>query len=153
MLIWMPLIAATLHIVEEFVWPGGFAAWYRAYRPETAASVSARYLVAVNALLLGVCALAGVLGFTPRGAALFLTITAVLFGNALFHLAATIRRRLYSPGTITGVVLYLPLGVIGYAAVLQAHLATAGTAISAALLGGAYQLIANANHRRRAASM
>ena len=152
MLIWMPLVAAALHIVEEFVWPGGFAPWYRAYRPETAASVSSRYLFAVNALLLGVCALAGALGFTPRGAALFLTILAVLFGNALFHLAATIRMRHYSPGTITGVVLYLPLGVIGYVAVMHAHLATAGTAISAALLGGAYQLIANANHRRRAAA-
>ena len=153
MIIWMPLLAAALHIVEEFVWPGGFAAWYHAYRPEIARSASPRYLFLVNAVLLGVCALAGALGFTPRGAALFLTIVAVLFGNAIFHLAATIRLRRYSPGVITGALLYLPLGVYGYSAVLHAHLATAGTALSAAILGGAYQTIAVANHRRRVAAM
>jgi hypothetical protein len=153
MLTWIPLAAAALHIIEEFVWPGGFAAWYRQYHPAIARSVSARYLVIVNAILLGVCALAGVLGFTPRGAALFLTILAVLFGNAIFHLAATIRLRRYSPGVVTGVLLYLPLGVYGYSAVLSAHLASAETAIAAAILGGAYQTISVANHRRRAASM
>jgi hypothetical protein len=153
MLIWMPFFAAALHIIEEFVWPGGFAAWYRGYRPDIANSVSTRYLVIVNAVLLGLCALAAALGFTPRGAALFLTLVAVLFGNALFHLAATIRTRRYSPGVITGVLLYLPLGVYGYDAVLHAHLASTGTALSAAILGGLYQTIATANHRRRAAAM
>lgn len=31
-LFWAPLVAATLHIFEEFVWPGGFARWDREYR-------------------------------------------------------------------------------------------------------------------------
>ncbi len=33
---WLPLGAVMLHLLEEFVWPGGFADWYRWYRPERA---------------------------------------------------------------------------------------------------------------------
>src|SRR5262249_5803750 len=49
---WAPLCAATLHIVEEFVYPGGFAEWDRAYRPAFRESITPRLHVVVNALLL-----------------------------------------------------------------------------------------------------
>ena len=48
---WAPLCAASLHIFEEFVLPGGFAAWYRRYRPEIQKSITPRFLVIINALL------------------------------------------------------------------------------------------------------
>lgn len=147
---WIPLAAATMHIIEEFVWPGGFRAWYRDYRPEIASSLSTTFLVFINALLLALCALIVRLGLTPRGAALFLTITAVLLGNAVFHLRATIRMRRYSPGVVTGVALYIPLAICGYVVVLNAGLASIPTAIVSAVMGGSYQLLSMANHRRRA---
>ena len=148
---WMPLFAAALHIVEEFVWPGGFQTWYRQYRPEIAKSLSTTYLVLINGLLLALCALSGYLGFTPRGAALFLTIIAVLGGNGVFHLWATLRRKRYSPGVVTGIALYVPLAIYGYIAVLHAGLATVETAIVSAVMGSSYQWISVANHRRRSA--
>lgn len=151
-LTWTPLAAATLHVIEEFAWPGGFRSWYRDYRPEIARSLSATWLIGINALLLALCALIGRLGFTPRGAALFLTVIAVLFGNAIFHLRATIRMRRYSPGVITSIVLYVPLAIFGYFAVLDAGLATLQTAIVSAAMGSSYQFISMANHRRRAAA-
>lgn len=151
-LTWTPLAAASLHIFEEFAWPGGFRSWYRDYRPEIASSLSTTWLIGINALLLATCELIAYLGFTPRGAALFLTVIALLFGNAIFHLRATIRMRRYSPGVVTGVVLYVPLAIFGYFAVLDAGLATVQTAIVSAAMGSSYQFISVANHRRRVAA-
>ncbi len=150
---WLPLLVAALHIVEEFVWPGGFAAWYRAYRPDLAASVSNRFLFWINAALLFACVSAGIDGPSPYGAALFLTITALLFANGIFHLVATIKSKRYSPGVVTGVVLYLPLAIAGFPMILRSHHATLGTAAVAAILGGSYQFISWSIHRRRAAKL
>ncbi|HKR64380.1 MAG TPA: HXXEE domain-containing protein [Thermoanaerobaculia bacterium] len=148
LLFWLPLAAAALHIVEEFFWPGGFTVWYREYRPEVTKSTSKRFLFWINAALLFGCASVGIDGPTPYGAALFLTMTALLFTNAVFHIRATIRMRRYSPGVITGIALYMPLTIIGYAAILRMRLASPGTMIIAAILGGAYPLYSYAIHTR-----
>ena len=49
---WSLTIAALIHIFEEFVFPGGFKAWWCAYRPEIAASVTNRFLVIINVVLI-----------------------------------------------------------------------------------------------------
>lgn len=153
LLFWLPLAAAALHIVEEFAWPGGFAPWYREYRPEIARSVSPRFLFWINVALLVGCASVGIDGPTPYGAALFLTMTALLFSNAIFHLRATLRMRRYSPGVITGMTLYVPLALLGYATILRRGLASPATAVVAALLGCAYPFLSHAFHRRRDAAL
>ena len=56
-LLWLLPLAAILHIIEEFVFPGGFAAWYRNYKVSLAASFTARYLVIVNVILVVLCTL------------------------------------------------------------------------------------------------
>ncbi len=83
------------------------------------------------------------------GVAAWLTLAALLFSNAIFHLVGAAQTRRYSPGMITGLLLYMPNAVIGYMHFLRGGRATAGTAIVAALLGGSYHFIAFANHRRR----
>ena len=50
---WLPLVAVALHLVEEFAWPGGFADWYRDYRPERAASGLATAGMLVRAAVIG----------------------------------------------------------------------------------------------------
>src|ERR1700683_4786986 len=117
-----PLIAATLHVFEEFVYPGGFREWYAGYRPAISSSLSVRYLVVINAILLTVCALVAVAGPSPNGVANWFVLTSILFWNAIFHVRAVIRRRKYSPGVVTSVVLYLPLAVVGSFILLQSRL-------------------------------
>ena len=149
-LFWAPLAAASAHVVEEFVFPGGFARWYRAYRPEIAESVTPRFLVAINAALLFGCFAVGVDQNASFGPAFFLAMTALLAENGLFHLAATIRTRRYSPGVITGVALYVPLAAYGsFALVSSGHVSPAIAAVAAAA-GASYQFLSVANHRRRA---
>jgi hypothetical protein len=67
--LWFPLAAVALHLIEEFVWPGGFPNWYRWYRPERATSVTTRFLVIVNAVLVALALLPPLLGPTPRALA------------------------------------------------------------------------------------
>lgn len=44
---WAPLAAAVIHISEEFLLPGGFAAWYRRYSPDSS-RITSRMLIIVR---------------------------------------------------------------------------------------------------------
>ena len=154
LLFWMPLACVLLHVTEEFFWPGGFSAWFRAYRPENALSFTPRFAFWINALLVAATLVLGVLGPTwSRGASLWLVIVAILGGNALFHIVGVVRMRRYSPGVVTGTLLYLPLCVAGYGYFLQSGAATIGMAVFAFALGASYELWTRLNHRRRSAAM
>ena len=149
-LYWLPLGAVALHLVEEFAWPGGFADWYRRYRPEGARSVTTRFLFWINALLVAMALLVGVLGPRPQGVALWLVVASIGAANGEFHLWAAARTRAYSPGVVTGLVVYVPLAVYGFAHFARSGPASAGTMLQALLMGPAYHLFAAWNHRRRA---
>ena len=149
---WAPLGAASLHIVEEFVFPGGFAAWDRRYRSGIANSITPRLHIIVNGLLLILCYDAGAWSGTRAGAALWLTVSALLFSNALWHLRGAIKTRSYSPGMVTGSLLYIPLTIFGYARFLRSGQASMTTALIAFAVGGSYHLWAGLLHRRRAAA-
>ncbi|HUQ99688.1 MAG TPA: HXXEE domain-containing protein [Gemmatimonadaceae bacterium] len=150
--LWLPLLAVGAHLVEEFVWPGGFPEWYRWYRPERASSVTTRYLVIVNAVLVVLALLPPVLGATPRGVALWLMVAAIGAANALFHLFATVSRRRYSPGVVTGTVFYLPLAIIGYQQLVASGRVSMGTTIEAVVIGIGFHLWSAWNHKRRAST-
>lgn len=150
---WLPLIAVALHLVEEFAWPGGFADWYRDYRPERAASVTTAFLVGINAVLVVLALAAALLGRRPYGVALWLVVVSIGAANGVFHLWATLRTRRYSPGVATGVLVYVPLAVWGFWHFASSGLATSGMLVQAAVIGPAYHLYAAWNHRRRATRM
>jgi len=147
---WAPLCAATLHIFEEFVWPGGFSAWYRRYKPERAKSITPRFLVIINILFLILCYDAGAARSQPFGPALWLTVAALLAGNAVWHLIGAMKTRSYSPGLVTGLLLYIPLAVVGYVHLLSSGTVVIGTAAVAAALGGSYHWWSAAFHGVRA---
>ena len=144
------MIAVALHLGEEFLWPGGFAQWYRWYRPDIGPSITTRFLVRINALFVAMAIIAGALGFSPYGVALWLVVASIAASNAVFHLWAVIRTKRYSPGVVTGVLVYLPLAAFGFYYFWREHLAGAGVLIQAALIGPAYHVYSAWNHRRRA---
>jgi hypothetical protein len=150
-LAWAPLGAAGLHIVEEFFVPGGFAAWDRMYRPEHAATITKRFHIIINALLLILCYDAAAWRDNPTGVALWLTVASLLATNGLWHVIGAYRTKTYSPGMVTGLLLYVPIAVYGYMHYVrtgQASLTTAGVAL---FLGASYHLwISKAIHRWRA---
>ena len=153
---WAPLGAAILHIVEEFVYPGGFADWDRRYRPAIRASITPRFHVVINVALLLLCAQVGALSgldqtpARPVLVAAWLAVVALLFSNAVFHVLGSVRTRSRSPGVITGVAVYIPMAVIGYSYFLRTGAVPFVVAACTALTGGSYHFWARIVHVARA---
>lgn len=62
---WGLLAAVCAHECEEFVWPGGFRAWYIRHSPHVERSMTTRFLVFINlAVPLG-AAIAGAFFVAP----------------------------------------------------------------------------------------
>jgi hypothetical protein len=153
---WGPLGAAALHIVEEFVYPGGFAAWDRAYRPAISASITPRFHVVINGLLLLLCAqvwefapLDHTAGRAVAGVA-WLAVAALLCSNAVFHVVGSIRTKSRSPGVVTSVMIYVPLALYGYWWFLSTTRVPLLGAAGAAMVGGSYHFWAKLVHLARA---
>jgi len=143
---WAPLAAALLHITEEFVYPGGFPVWYRRYRKDPS-KITSRFLVIVNGALLIACLNVVQLGLTPPGAVGWLAIMTLLCSNGIWHVWASIKSRSYSPGVVTGMVVYIPLVIYGYVHFLRAGLVSGLTAAVAGMVGGSYHLWSALYHR------
>jgi len=151
---WLPVLFSTLHVVEEFVWPGGFPEWFRAYRPENRLSFTTRFAVVVNAVLIGAGIVLGVMGPQwSRGPSLWLVLAAILGANALLHIVGAWRTRSYSPGVITSIFLYLPLCVFGYWHFARSGEASTRMLIVSFALGASYDIWSNLSHRWRSARM
>lgn len=147
---WSPLAAASLHMFEEFVFPGHFQTWYRRYKPSITKSITTRFLVIINVLLLILCYDVGALGRSRFGVALWLCVMALLAANGIWHLRAAIKTHSYSPGVLTGSLVYVPLAVYGYVLLLRSGQASVLTAATAFAVGASYQLWSNLFHGLRA---
>ena len=145
-LAWAPLAAACCHIFEEFVWPGGFAAWYRRYRGN-APTVTARMLWIVNVGLLLACVNYALVAKTRLGATALLGMCALLCSNGLWHAWASVRSHTVSPGVVTGILLYVPLMIVEFNVYLQARRVTLWMAAVALVLGSSYHLWSALYHR------
>ena len=108
LLAWSLMLAALIHIFEEFVFPGGFKAWWCAYRPEITGSVTNRFLIIINVVLVLFSANVALASQARRGngVAAWLALAALLAFNAVFHLVGSIQTRRYSPGMISGLLLH-----------------------------------------------
>ena len=139
-LFWVPFGAASLHIFEEFVFPGGFAAWDRRYRPDFQRSITSRFHVIINGLLLVACYDVWALRSRGIGAATWLAVMTLLFTNGIWHVIGSVKTRSYSPGVVTGLLLYVPLTVYGYVYFLRAGQVSASIAVAAFAVGASYHL-------------
>lgn len=137
---WLPGICVALHIFEEFIWPGKFLAWYRAYRPEIATSISPRFAIVGNAVLAAAVLVLGLTGPTwSRGLSLWFILAALLAGNAIFHALGALRMRRYSPGMLSGMLLYLPLCIWGFWYFIGNQDVTLRFALVSFVIGASYQ--------------
>jgi hypothetical protein len=90
---------------------------------------------------------------SQNGIMLWLIVASIAAANGVFHILATIRGREYSPGVVTGTLLYLPLAVFGYAYFVSNGLVRTDVAVQTAIIGPAYHLFSAWNHRRRSKHM
>jgi len=101
------LVTYALHILEEYAF--GFPAWASAH---TGLAFTGEVFFRLNATFLGVmtaCVVAGML-FPPAQWLVLPLGTAVLI-NGTVHLVASLLTWSYSPGLVTGTLLWIPLGL------------------------------------------
>ena len=84
------------------------------------------------------------------GAPVWLAVMTLLFTNAVWHLAASVKSRTYSPGVVTGLLLYVPLTIYGYGLFLRTGHVSVPTALIACAVGASYHLwVGKALHQWR----
>jgi hypothetical protein len=138
---------------QEFVFPGGFMKWYQNYKPSISSSISPKFLIIVNVLLVLTALNPINLGFTYESMVCWLCISSVLLVNAWFHINGTIRSKAFSPGLITSVLLYAPLALYGNWFFLSTGDVSIGICLLCLLPGIGYHLFSSLNHRRRATGL
>src|SRR5579862_6015849 len=107
-------IAVMLHVTEEFLFPGGFPEWYaRLIPPKTVKKSNTGFLVWINTLMMCASAFALYFGSTPHGYSVWYYVAAIAAANACFHIWGVLKLKAYSPGVVTGTLLYIPLFIIG----------------------------------------
>ncbi|HLE57485.1 MAG TPA: HXXEE domain-containing protein [Rhodothermia bacterium] len=122
-------VAFLVHLAEE--WFGGFLDWTPL---ALGYDVSAVRFVIINATAFVVFLIGAILAIrNPRMAWFSVSLASLLGLNGVLHTLATVGFGLYSPGVITGLLLYIPLSVIILR--LSASRLSAGTFRGAVVLG------------------
>ena len=148
-LFWILPVCVLLHITEEFIFPGGFMAWDRNYRPQIAKSITPRFLIIINGLLFAICFNPIFSGLTSGGVEWWLSIVSILFVNSYFHIKGVVILKKYSPGVITSTVIYIPIAIYGNWYFISTGKVTWTTAILCFSVGIAYHLFVSYNPLRR----
>ncbi len=133
------LIASIIHIVEEYVYPGGFPAVMKRTAPRFAPQITTRFAVVINGLQLVLCLVAIVVG--QRNLVFSLSVAGLLLINGLVHAGGSIRLRGYAPGVISGLVFYLPLSIYACASFVASGQITASELLVSGVLGLLYQSV------------
>jgi hypothetical protein len=131
--------AAALHVLEEYFYPGGFPDFMKKSSPVFAPFVTTSFAVLINGLFLVLCILGAIFG--KNDLVFGLSIGSLLVFNGLTHLGGSLRARRYAPGLISGLLLYLPLGITAYVLFLRSGQLSLSQASLSVALGIAYQFV------------
>jgi hypothetical protein len=133
-----PLIF-ILHVLEE---APGFVVWFNSLVPR---GISQDLFLTVNAVALIVTVVIALLVAGSSDAASGLLLAAwvgfLMLANGVLHLVGTIAHGRYSPGVVTGTLLYLPYGVLLLRKIARDLELSPGVIFGAAALGGIPMLV------------
>ena len=111
-LLWFLPIALSLHVLEEFAYPGGLRQWIRAYKPGKSKS-TLYYVIANASILIGAYIIAfravDILGFR-----IYLALVAIVGSNGISHIRGTLQKKQFCPGVISSTLLFLPLTLLSF---------------------------------------
>ena len=131
--------AAVLHVLEEYFYPGGFPNFMKKNSPVFAPFVTTTFAILINGLFLVLCVLGAIFG--ARSLVFGLSIASFLIFNGLTHLGGSLRVGKYAPGMVSGLLLYLPLGITAYTLFLRSGQLLLPQVLLSVLLGITYQFI------------
>jgi len=109
---WLTLFPLTYlaHISEEFWGGGGYSKYLLT---NFSVELSPQRFLLLHALGVFLMGLGVVLGIAFRFPLTMVAIlSAIILGNAFVHAIRSVHSRMYTPGLITAVLLWLPLGIV-----------------------------------------
>lgn len=140
-LLWILPVSLCLHVIEEFIFPGGFIKWYHNYRPKFA-TVTPSYYLKLNTVAIVASFILAITTNGRNGYRAFLIVCGYLSCNAIFtHIQGAVKTRQYSPGIITGSFLFLPLTVISYVYFLKTGTVDLFSAIICLVVSPLFELV------------
>lgn len=105
--VWL-IAAYLLHLAEE--WFADFPEWSRVIR---GTGVSPRQFMLINSIAMALLIILSARARRHAGMAWFPAVLAAVFViNGVLHTLATLRYGVYSPGTVTGLLIFIPLGAL-----------------------------------------
>jgi hypothetical protein len=129
----------VLHVAEE---APGFVAWFNRLVPR---GITQDLFLTVNAVALTITVLVALaVAAAPSGGtgiALAAWVGFLMLANGAFHLVGTVAHGRYCPGVFTGILLYLPYGVLLLRGIVRELHVHPRTVAAAATLGAVPMLI------------
>ena len=129
----LPIVFA-IHVAEE---APRFVAWFNSL---VTPGITQRLFLSVNATALLITLAIASLATTSRDTGVCIVAVAwvgfLMLANGVLHLVGTLVHLRYSPGVITGSLLYLPLSILFMKAVVRECAIPWRTVLLAALVGG-----------------
>ena len=105
---WLLPLTYLAHIAEEY-WGGvGFPEWISSHT--SLWLTTTRYLQLNTAFWMAMSLAVLAAALSGRGVWLLVPLSTVVLINGLLHMVSSIATRSYSPGLVTGLVLWVPLG-------------------------------------------
>lgn len=103
-------IFSVLHILEEYVWPGGFDKKFKVMARKIGLNITTFWLVLTNLMFIGV-----VISTLIVNNRLFcLSVFSIILINALLHIGKSIQAKGYFPGVVTASLFYFPLAIYSF---------------------------------------
>lgn len=128
-----------LHVLEELP---SFVTWFNSLVPR---GINQGLFLTVNGVALAITvALTLLVAASPdpvSGLLLAAWVGFLFIANGLLHLVGTIAHERYSPGVVTGAILYLPYGVLLLQRIVRDLALKPGVVIGIATLGGIPMLV------------
>ena len=116
--VWLFPVTYAVHLLEEYFACGGFMVWAQR---ALGIQFSNGEFVAWNAFALALmCAGAQLVSRDPRLRFIEIALAIAVLGNAAAHVIGSLATWTYSPGLITGVLLWAPLGWVRFQTVSRA---------------------------------
>ena len=107
---WLLPVAYLLHLFEEYFGGEGFYSWFSRLLNVNLSSID---FIVINGFGFGITVIIVILYSLDKvGNFLIAALGSLFFVNGIIHLLASLFTATYSPGTVTGIIFYLPLGIL-----------------------------------------
>jgi hypothetical protein len=128
------LVVSIIHVIEEYF--GGFVDQMKRFVPD----LDLANFASVNMTFIMLSFIAVIVG--SASLVYSLSIAALLFINALFHIGGAVRLRGYSAGLISAIALYIPVSIYAYYYYWNIGALTQTDAVWSIVLGAIWMIMA-----------